>query len=79
MLRKNWTLIVPPLVGFVLSVLAIYAFGFERINFGDAADYINSAQSILNGAPHPRRGDFHPVFRAGFSRFHCARLDVFPK
>jgi len=48
----------------MLSIAAIWMFGFERVDFGDAADYINSAKSILNGTPYPRRGDFHPVFRA---------------
>ena len=79
MLVKNWTVVVPCAVGFVLSVLAIWLFGFERVDFGDAADYISSANSFLNGTAYPRRGDFHPVFRAPvFSAFIAFVWTFFP-
>lgn len=64
MLNRKWTILIPSIVGFALSVAAIWLYGFERADFGDAADYIAAAKSILDGTPYPRRGDFHPVFRA---------------
>lgn len=61
---KKYCSLFPVILGFGVSILAIVYFGIERVEFGDANDYINSANSILNGTPYPLRGDFHPVFRA---------------
>lgn len=70
---------IPVVLGFGVSILAILYFGAERIEFGDANDYINSAKSILNGTPYPLRGDFHPVFRAPvFPAFIALIWSVFP-
>lgn len=61
---RSWLVVVPVLIGISLSLFAIFYFGVEKTEFGDAGDYINSAKAILNGTPYPRRGDFHPIFRA---------------
>lgn len=80
MSKKNLMLLIPCLVGISFSIFAIWFFGFEKIAFGDAIDYINSANSILNGTPYPLRGEFHPVFRAPiFPAFIALVWTFFPK
>ncbi len=77
--NKTWLIVLPVLIGISLSLLAIFYFGAERIEFGDAKDYINSANAILHGMPYPRRGDFHPVFRAPvFPAFIALGWTFFP-
>ena len=72
-------MLIPCLVGISFSIFAVWFFGFERIAFGDANDYINSANSILNGTPYPRGGEFHPVFRAPvFPAFIALVWSIFP-
>lgn len=70
---------MPVLIGISFAILAIVYFGVERTDFGDAKDYIDSANAILNGTPYPRRGDFHPVFRAPvFPAFIALIWSFFP-
>lgn len=64
MFKKNYSVFIPVAVAVVLSLLAARFYGFEKIAFGDALDYIDAANAILNGTVYPRRGEFHPVFRA---------------
>ncbi len=71
---------LPSIAGFIVSILAIIYFGVEKVEFGDANDYIASANSILQGTPYPLRGDFHPVFRAPvFPAFIALIWTFFPK
>ncbi|MGI8640127.1 MAG: glycosyltransferase family 39 protein [Pyrinomonadaceae bacterium] len=63
MLKINWLIILPLLIAVSFSVLAIWFFGFERVEFGDTQDYINAANAFLNGMPYPRQSVFHPMFR----------------
>ena len=78
--NKTWLVILPVLVGLSLALLAIFYFGADRVEFGDAKDYINSANAILHGTPYPRRGDFHPVFRAPvFPAFIALVWSIFPE
>ena len=77
--NKTWLVILPVLAGVSLALLAIFYFGVDRVEFGDAKDYINSANAILHGTPYPRRGDFHPVFRAPvFPAFIALVWSIFP-
>lgn len=61
--KINWLPILPVFVGITLSILMIFYFGVEKTDFGDTRDYINAANSFLNGTPYPRQSEFHPMFR----------------
>lgn len=79
MLRKNWTLFVPCIIGIVFSVFAIFYFGVEKVDFGDTQDYINAANSFLNGTPYPRQSEFHPMFRPPLFPFFISIIwSIFP-
>lgn len=58
----RWALI-PFLIGTAFALLVIYALGVNRVEFGDANDYIASARAFLDGTPYPRQGECHPMFR----------------
>lgn len=80
MLKRNWTVIVPCLVGIAFSILMIWIYGFEKIEFGDTEDYINAANAFLDGTPYPLRSVFHPMFRPPFfSMMIAAVWTIFPK
>ncbi|MBV9956846.1 MAG: hypothetical protein JO360_00440, partial [Acidobacteria bacterium] len=53
--HRLWALI-PALVGVACALVAIRAFGFQRVEFGDANDYITAARTFLDGMPYPRTG-----------------------
>jgi|GEM_PF-1653007 len=55
--------LVPVGIAILFAVFASWVFGFDKISFGDANDYIAAAKSFLNGAPYPRQSEFHPMFR----------------
>jgi hypothetical protein len=80
MSKKKIVVLFPAFLAIILSIFAIWFYGFERVEFGDAADYIDAANSILNGTAYPRHGEFHPVFRAPvFPAFIALIWTVFPK
>lgn len=54
---------MPCIIAIAFSLVAIWFFGFERLEFGDAKDYINAANSFLRGTPYPLQSEFHPMFR----------------
>ncbi len=60
---KKYCSVIPVILGFGVSILAILYFGVDRIEFGDTNDYINGANAFLNGTPYPLRSEFHPMFR----------------
>ncbi|MDQ6785595.1 MAG: glycosyltransferase family 39 protein [Acidobacteriota bacterium] len=60
---KKWFVLIPVLIGIALSIFAIWFYGFEKVEFGDAEDYINAANTFLNGTPYPRVSVVHPMFR----------------
>jgi len=67
------------LIGISFSIFAIWYFGFEKVEFGDAEDYINAANAFLNGTPYPRQSVFHPMFRPPLFSFLIAVIwSVFP-
>lgn len=79
MSRKNLTIILPVVTAIILSIFAVRFFGFEKVEFGDAQDYINAANSFLNGTPYPRQSVAHPMFRPPlFPYFIAAIWAVFP-
>ncbi len=63
---RNWRLAVSCVVAIILSTLTIWYFGFEKVEFGDTHDYINAANTFLNGTPYPLKSEFHPMFRPPF-------------
>jgi uncharacterized membrane protein len=63
MLRRNLLIILPVAVAVIFSLLAIWFYGVDKTEFGDAEDYINGANAFLNGTPYPLRSVFHPMFR----------------
>ena len=76
--HRLWALI-PALVGVACALVAIRAFGFQRVEFGDANDYITAARTFLDGMPYPRTGDFHPMFRPPlFPLFVAGVWKIFP-
>ena len=80
MVGKNWTLIIPCLVGIAFSLVAISFFGWEKVEFGDAEDYVNAANSFLNGTPYPLRSVFHPMFRPPlYPMFIAGIWSIFPE
>lgn len=64
MRKENYLAFLPAALAFVVAFAAVWFYGFEKVAFGDALDYMDAANSILNGTAYPRRGEFHPVFRA---------------
>jgi 4-amino-4-deoxy-L-arabinose transferase-like glycosyltransferase len=60
---KRLVAFVPAVIGTVFAIVAIWAFGFGRLEFSDANDYIAAAKAILNNMPYPRRSELHPMFR----------------
>lgn len=69
---------VPAVIGIVFSILAIWFYGFENFGSVDTNDYINAANSFLNGTPYPLQGE-HPVFRAPvFPAFIALIWSIFP-
>ncbi len=63
MLKRYLPIIIPVLIGISLSILAIFYFGADKVEFGDAEDYINAANAFLGGTPYPRQSVAHPMFR----------------
>lgn len=54
---------------FLIRLAALGAFGFDRLEFGDARDYQRFAAAICAGSEYPERGNL-PFFRApGFPAF----------
>ncbi|MCU0238585.1 MAG: glycosyltransferase family 39 protein [Pyrinomonadaceae bacterium] len=62
-MKKQIYLLIPILLGIVFCCLAIAKYGIYNIEFGDTNDYINAANSFLNGTPYPLQSEFHPMFR----------------
>lgn len=80
MIKKNWIPLIPCVFGIAFSILAIWYFGFEKVDFGDTEDYINAANSFLNGTPYPRQSVFHPMFRPPLYPFFISLIwSVFPQ
>ena len=79
MLKKHWMKIVPCLIGIIFALLINYLYGFQKVEFGDAEDYINGANAFLNNTPYPLQSVFHPMFRPPlFSGFIAAVWLIFP-
>lgn len=79
MLKKNLPVIVIILTAFSFSVLAIWFYGVDKIDFGDTDDYINAASAFLHNTPYPRTSIQHPMFRPPlFPLFVAAIWSVFP-
>lgn len=58
--------------GVLLRVFALTSYGVERLDFGDAQDYLTTARIVCEGQPYPERGTL-PFFRApGFPFFLAA-------
>ena len=77
---KKYLHVIPVLIGITFSALAIWAYGVEKIEFGDTNDYINAANSFLNHTDYPLRSEFHPMFRPPlFPYFIAVVWLVFPK
>ena len=77
--QKNVAVLIPVFIGIACAMLAIWAFGFHVVDFGDANDYIAAAKSFLNGQPYPRRSEFHPMFRPPlYPLFIAAVWKIFP-
>lgn len=77
--RTDFAAFVPALIGIALSVLAIWSFGFGKVAFSDATDYINAAKAFLNHSPYPRQSVFHPMFRPPlYPLFIAAVWKIFP-
>lgn len=80
MSRKTLFIIVAVFAAAAFSLVAIAFFGFEKIEFGDTQDYVNAANSFLNGTPYPRRSIAHPMFRPPlFPALVAAVWSVFPE
>lgn len=62
-MKSKWAALIPVVVGIVFAVCLIKIFGFEKVVFGDANDYITAARTILNNTAYPRQSEFHPMFR----------------
>jgi 4-amino-4-deoxy-L-arabinose transferase-like glycosyltransferase len=63
MIQKTLYWVIPATFACLLSCLFIYVYGFYKLDFGDTNDYINAANSFLNGTPYPLQSEFHPMFR----------------
>jgi hypothetical protein len=50
-------------LAFLIRIAAIAAVGFDRVEFGDARDYIDTAASICESGTYPPQGNL-PFFRA---------------
>lgn len=79
-LKINWLIAFPVIVGIMLAVTAIFYFGVDEFDIVDAKDYIEGANSFLNGTPYPREGDGHPMFRPPlFPLLIAAVWSIFPE
>ena len=78
-MSKKWWLL-PCIIGIAFSLLVISYFGWGKVEFGDAEDYINGANAFLNGTPYPLRSVFHPMFRPPlFSMLIAGVWSIFPE
>lgn len=78
--RKRLFILISVTVAAVFSLFAIAFFGFEKVEFGDAQDYVNAANSFLHGTPYPRRSIAHPMFRPPlFPALIAAIWSIFPQ
>lgn len=50
-------------LAFLIRIAAIAAIGFDRVEFGDARDYIDTAASLCESGAYPAQGNL-PFFRA---------------
>jgi 4-amino-4-deoxy-L-arabinose transferase-like glycosyltransferase len=62
-MKNKLFIIIPIFAGIAFSLITISTYGWEKIDFGDTNDYINAANSFLNGTPYPLQSEFHPMFR----------------
>ena len=74
MLKKNQLVLISVATATALSLCAIWFYGFGKIEFGDTRDYINAANSFLDGTPYPLKSEFHPMFRPPFFSMFIAFL-----
>jgi Dolichyl-phosphate-mannose-protein mannosyltransferase len=80
MFQKNLFFLLPVVLALLLAVLFISVYGIQKIEFGDTNDYINAANSFLNGAPYPLQSEIHPMFRPPLFPFLIAVVWlVFPQ
>lgn len=60
---RRWPLIIWPVLGGLLTAsLAVYVIGPQKAAFGDAADYLAAAQSLVTQHSYPRTASL-PFFR----------------
>ncbi len=77
--KRDLIAFVPVLVAVTFSILAIWFFGFGKMVFGDANDYIAGARAFLNHTPYPHQSELHPMFRPPlFPLFIAMIWKVFP-
>jgi len=62
-MTKNRNLLAILLFAFILRILAIFLFGYDKISFGDAQDYLNTASHLCTDHAYPEHGNL-PFFRA---------------
>ncbi len=62
-MKKYRSALIPVAVAIAFAVFVIVIFGFEKVAFGDANDYMTAARSFLNNTAYPLRSEFHPMFR----------------
>jgi len=70
MRRRTLALVV---VAFAVRIAAIAAFGFERVEFGDARDYLDTAGALCATGSYPAQGNL-PFFRAPGLPFFIAAV-----
>ena len=72
--------LLPIIIGLLLSFAVNYVYGFGKVEFGDAEDYINGANAFLNNTQYPLQSVFHPMFRPPlFSAFIAGLWSLFPQ
>jgi 4-amino-4-deoxy-L-arabinose transferase-like glycosyltransferase len=77
--KKHLAVLIPVLIAIGCAMGMIWIFGFKKVVFGDANDYMTAAKSFLNGLPYPRRSEFHPMFRPPlYPIFIAAVWKIFP-
>lgn len=65
---------MPITIACIFSFLIITLYGFQKVEFGDAEDYINGANAFLNNTPYPLQSVFHPMFRPPLFSFFIAGI-----
>ena len=73
--RERWWIAAILVVAVVVRVAAIVATGPSRLRFGDAADYVATAEALCRDGRYPDRGSL-PFFRAPGLPFFLAAVTL---